>query len=254
MAKTTDEASLRRLGGGRWQTRDGRFTIEPQSGTWSLMDAEQTDELGLPLVRGPYRSLTEAKAAIAAAVAGEAPVSPLADRLAEVKKRPARRKEPPPPPPPVQTTPDGIDVAEIRDREYREGDGEALRQLWGEASFRLLGDDDEGLRRFARRNRGLFLVAVHDRRVVASAMGAWDGRRGWIYHVATAEPYRRSGIAARLVADIEAKLRELGCPRVNVIVREQNKTGARFWTSAGYRLAESRQYGKDLEPVDQSRS
>jgi hypothetical protein len=65
-AKTTDEASdsLRRLPGTGWQTRDGRFTIETASGTWSLLDAEQTDELGLPLVRGPFRSLTEAKAAI----------------------------------------------------------------------------------------------------------------------------------------------------------------------------------------------
>ena len=43
------DASLKRLGGGRWQTRDERFTIEPQSGTWSLVDAEETDELGLPL-------------------------------------------------------------------------------------------------------------------------------------------------------------------------------------------------------------
>ena len=32
MAKATDDdASLKRLGGGRWQTRDERFTIEPHS-------------------------------------------------------------------------------------------------------------------------------------------------------------------------------------------------------------------------------
>jgi hypothetical protein len=59
-----DGEGLKRLGGGNWQTRDGRFTIESASGTWSLVDAEQTDDLGLPLVRGPFRSLTDAKAAI----------------------------------------------------------------------------------------------------------------------------------------------------------------------------------------------
>jgi len=32
--KKDDDASLKRLGGGRWQTRDERFTIEPESGTW----------------------------------------------------------------------------------------------------------------------------------------------------------------------------------------------------------------------------
>ena len=55
MAKVTGkDEGLKRLGGGRWQTRDERFTIEPQSGTWVLVDAEQTDDLGLPLVRGPF--------------------------------------------------------------------------------------------------------------------------------------------------------------------------------------------------------
>jgi hypothetical protein len=79
--KTDDDSSLKRLGGGRWQTRDERFTIEPQSGTWVLVDAEQTDDLGLPLVRGPFRSLTEAKAAVATARGTAAPESPLADRI-----------------------------------------------------------------------------------------------------------------------------------------------------------------------------
>lgn len=87
--KATDEESLRRLGGGRWQTRDERFTIEPQSGTWAIVDAEQTDELGLPLVRGPYPSLTAAKAAIADARGSAAPTSPL-------KERPKAAPEPAP--------------------------------------------------------------------------------------------------------------------------------------------------------------
>jgi hypothetical protein len=78
--KASEEESLRRLGGGRWQTRDERFTIEPQSGTWAIVDAEQTDELGLPLVRGPYPSLTAAKAAIADARGSAAPTSPLKER------------------------------------------------------------------------------------------------------------------------------------------------------------------------------
>ena len=85
-AKATDDEGLRRLGGGRWQTRDERFTIEPQSGTWAIVDAEQTDELGLPLVRGPYPTLTAAKAAIADARGSAPPTSPLKDRPTAVSK------------------------------------------------------------------------------------------------------------------------------------------------------------------------
>src|SRR6476660_6154957 len=77
----TDDSSLKRLGGGRWQTRDERFTIEPQSGTWVVVDAEQTDDLGLPLVRGPFRSLGDAKEAITGARSSPQAASPLAERL-----------------------------------------------------------------------------------------------------------------------------------------------------------------------------
>jgi hypothetical protein len=79
MTAEKDEG-LKRLGGGRWQTRDERFTIEPQSGTWAVLDAEQTDDLGLPLVRGPFKSLGAAKDAIAEARGAEPSVSPLKER------------------------------------------------------------------------------------------------------------------------------------------------------------------------------
>jgi hypothetical protein len=88
MAKPTDkDESLKRLGGGRWQTRDERFTIEPQSGTWVVVDAEQTDELGLPLVRGPFGSLGAAKEAIAGARDAEPAASPLSVRAEKLRDR-----------------------------------------------------------------------------------------------------------------------------------------------------------------------
>lgn len=89
MAKPTDtDESLKRLGGGRWQTRDERFTLEPQSGTWVVVDAEQTDELGLALVRGPFGSLGAAKGAIAGARDAEPAASLLSERAARLRDRP----------------------------------------------------------------------------------------------------------------------------------------------------------------------
>lgn len=88
-----DDAPLKRLGGGRWQTRDERFTIEPQSGTWVVVDAEQTDDLGLPLVRGPFPSLTAAKEAIASARTSDPAQSPLAARLEGRRREPAATRE-----------------------------------------------------------------------------------------------------------------------------------------------------------------
>ena len=91
-ATTDDDASLKRLpGGGGWQTRDGRFTIATASGTWSLLDAEQTDDLGLPLVRGPFRSLADAKAAIDTARSAKPAEPSIAKRAAP---KPSAKDEP----------------------------------------------------------------------------------------------------------------------------------------------------------------
>jgi hypothetical protein len=86
------EGSLRRLGGGRWQSRDGRFTIEPQSGTWVVVDGEQVDDLGLPLVRGPFHSLNDAREAIDGARQAGPADSPLSARVEEARRRGGERR------------------------------------------------------------------------------------------------------------------------------------------------------------------
>jgi hypothetical protein len=91
--------ALKRLGGGRWETRDGRFTIEPQSGTWVIVDSTQTDELGLPLVRGPYPSLTAAKEAIEESRSTGPARSPLAEKIERTSKRDKELPKKPEPPP-----------------------------------------------------------------------------------------------------------------------------------------------------------
>lgn len=91
--------ALKRLGGGRWETKDGRFTIEPQSGTWVIVDSTQTDELGLPLVRGPYPSLTAAKEAIEEARSTGPAESPLAGKIERSNRREEEQPKKPQPPP-----------------------------------------------------------------------------------------------------------------------------------------------------------
>jgi hypothetical protein len=91
--------TLKRLGGGRWESKDGRYSIEPQSGTWVVVDNEQTNELGLPLVRGPYPSLTAAREAVESGRDSGPATSPLAKRIAEAPKRQERKPAKPEPPP-----------------------------------------------------------------------------------------------------------------------------------------------------------
>ena len=266
MAKTqANPAALKRESAGRYVTGDGRFTVEQASGGWMVTDTEHANELGLPLVRGPFATLSDARAVVDAARTEPAPpVSDLAARMASLpaKARPEGRaarttaaasrprgagaratsggREPsgPPEAPPIEI------------REWRRADGDGLRGLWASVGMGSLGDDDASLAVMARRNPGLLLVAVEGARIVGSALGGWDGRRGWIYHVATAPDRRRAGIARRLVERVEAGLRAVGCPKVNVIVLDTASEAAAFWTAAGYTRLAASQYGRVLAAGD----
>ncbi len=247
-----DPQKLARVAAGRYATGDGRFLVEQSSGGWMITDAEQANELGLPLVRGPFATLDGARESLDGLRAGPAPISDLAERIAALPKRaqspvPAAGKGrsdraaapmKPPEPEPVVI------------REFRSKDGDGLRALWEGAGFRSLGDDDMSLRRFAQRNPGLVLVAAQGSDVVGSAMGGWDGRRGWIYHLATAEGQRRKGLATQLVRRVEAGLRAVGCRRISAIVRGGDDDGAEFWAAMGYAANSARQFAREL-PEDE---
>ncbi len=256
-AKADAPDALKRERAGTYRSADGRFTVEQSSSGWLALDGEQTDELGLPLARGPFGTLEAAKAAIADARSGAAPTSglraPRTERsgrdVAKAKDRPSKgRADAARTPKPARRAPKRPDPAAVIIREMRGVDGEALRTLWNACGFRGLGDDDLSLARLARRNPGLVLVAADAGHVVGSALGAWDGRRGWIYHLAVAESHRRRGIAARLVDQVESGLRDLGCQEVRVNVGDDNAGARGFWQSRGYETRPTRQLARRLEP------
>lgn len=251
-AAPPDPDKLKRETAGRYVSGDGRFTVEGGSNGWTVQDAEQTDDFGLPLVRGPYPTLDAVREAIGAARSGPTPISDLAarprptpsdrkDGRSSGLKRVTRDREPEPEPLPPPTP--LVDI-----RPFRQADGDGLRALWESVGFRTVGDDDESLRAFARRNPGTFLVAHQADTIVGSVMGGWDGRRGWIYHVATSPDVRRTGLGTRLVEEVERKLAAVGAQRLDLLVREGNKAGAAFWRSLDYEPTAATQYVKDLTP------
>ena len=68
----------------------------------------------------------------------------------------------------------------------------------------------------------LLFVALDSDAVIGSIMAGYDGHRGWLYAVAVARARRGERIGQALVAHAEAALRDRGCRKVNLQVREGN--------------------------------
>jgi ribosomal protein S18 acetylase RimI-like enzyme len=84
--------------------------------------------------------------------------------------------------------------------------------------------------------------------IAGAVMAGYDGVRGWIYHLAVAPELRRRGLGAQLVRAAEERLRALGCPKVNLQVRPNNREAVAFYRRLGYEVEERVSLGRLLDP------
>lgn len=123
----------------------------------------------------------------------------------------------------------------MRVRELTWDDVEQVRSLWLQAFGALKPEDDVGsLARVVDRNPGLFLVAEAEGRVIGTAIGAFDGRRGHVYHVAVAPAWRRRGVGTALVRAVESRLFALGVKTIHLRTEATNTAARAFYERLGW--------------------
>lgn len=93
----------------------------------------------------------------------------------------------------------------------------------------------------------LLLVACTGTELVGAVMGGFDGVRGWVHHLAVHPQHRRRKIGQLLMQAVEAGLRRLGCPKVNLQVRATNTAVVAFYRSIGYEIEEWISLGRRLD-------
>ncbi|SIT77580.1 GNAT family acetyltransferase [Microbacterium sp. RU33B] len=134
-------------------------------------------------------------------------------------------------------------------RTFSIGDTEAVVALWHAAGLtRPWNDPHRDIERKLAVQPELFLVAEADGGVVGSVMAGYDGHRGWLYYLAADPDHRGRGIGRALVAEAEARLLALGCPKVQLMVRPDNAAARGFYEALGYETFETWNTGKRLIP------
>jgi ribosomal protein S18 acetylase RimI-like enzyme len=93
----------------------------------------------------------------------------------------------------------------------------------------------------------LFLVAEEDGRVIGTVMAGYEGHRGWINYLAVDPDRQRRGLGRALMDAAEARLAELGCPKINLQIRTSNPAALGFYAAIGYRRDEVVGLGKRLD-------
>ncbi len=124
----------------------------------------------------------------------------------------------------------------ITTREFVMEDYDGAIALWNcvEGIEICEGDSREEIAEYLKRNPRLSQVAVAQGKVIGVALCGHDGRRGWIYHLAVAEEYRRQQIGKLLLDACVDALRGIGLKRAIILVAGDNPGGHQFWLRNGW--------------------
>ena len=133
-----------------------------------------------------------------------------------------------------------------------EADYESVLNLWrGIESGMNVGRSDapDEIQKKIQRDPDLFLVAENDHGIIGSVIGGFDGRRGFIYHLAVQKEFRGLGVGALLLDEVEKRLQSKGCLKCILHVLEDNVGAMDFYKRQGWRHAtEDAVFVKEFHP------
>ena len=129
-------------------------------------------------------------------------------------------------------------------------DYEAVYQLWqgaGPGIHLRRSDEADEIEKKLTRDPDLSLVAEADGRINGSVLGGFDGRRGMVYHLAVKQAFRKRGIGALLMDELEGRLRSKGCIRYYMLVTQDNLDAICFYEDRGWKRMALHAYGKNID-------
>ena len=132
-------------------------------------------------------------------------------------------------------------------RPFRLTDTESVIKLWNTCGLtRPWNNPYLDIERKMKVNPDWFVIGEVNNEIMATAMFGYEGHRGWVNYLAVSPDHQRLGHARRLMQYGEDLLLSIGCPKLNLQVRETNAQALGFYEALGYKIDASVSLGKRL--------
>ena len=126
-------------------------------------------------------------------------------------------------------------MSELIISDFLDDRGDAVIALWQRCCLTRSWNDlaIDIVRKNINKN-GKFLVGYVGQRLIASVMIAYDGHRGSVNYLAIDPDYSASGYGKAMMAEAERFLQSIGCPKINLCMRQDNDRVVSFYHQLGY--------------------
>lgn len=128
-------------------------------------------------------------------------------------------------------------LPQIRYVRATEIDPQKIIDFWKRNSITITPTDSpEEIKAAARLHPQLFIVGLGpDGTMVGTVWGGFDGRRGYVAHLAVDEPFREQGLGSLLMEKVEAEFKQLNVYKVHLFVEQHNSAVGDFYRRRGYK-------------------
>ena len=118
-----------------------------------------------------------------------------------------------------------------------EKDFDVVRNIWHSAGIELTKSDrPEELLRMIRQNPKYCFVLEKEELLLGAVLGGFDGRRGWIHHLAVLREYQKNGYGNLLLNKLIEAFENDGIIIVKLEVLESYKKVIDFYVKQGWDL------------------
>lgn len=124
----------------------------------------------------------------------------------------------------------------IQIKQMQSSDFPEVLSLWKKAGLDIANPELEliGMKMTLNLNPSSCLVLIKDGKIIGAALGAFNGRRAWIYHFAIHPDFQHQGYGALLLKKVEKQLKKKGAHRVHLGVAYTNLKVLPFYQKYGY--------------------
>ena len=112
-------------------------------------------------------------------------------------------------------------------------------ELWVKTGIGVGSSDTiDEVSRVLNRNPDLFLIGKEQEKVVAVVIGAFDGRRGYVHHLAVDPDCQNKGFGKIIMNSLIERFRTKNIHKVHLFVEKSNKRVVEFYDNLGWDVRE----------------
>ena len=126
-------------------------------------------------------------------------------------------------------------------REMQARDIQKVRDLWQSVNIELTYSDKyEELERMIKHNPKLCLCLVLEKEeekkeeIIGAVLGGFDGRRGWVHHLAVNPIYQRKKYGNFIMQELLQRFKDMGVVKLKLEVFKSNSGVINFYKKLGW--------------------